>query len=442
MITFINGEVYADGLSQHCFIKQNRVVVVQSSFLPHQKRHLSDRVSDTSDVWEYTQRHQKAVYETLELIQPLLDSIDFNGSRNWVFLNQVAGGSFNLMQKRKSFKHLITCPLDFAPRIYERDLEIVGWNAMLHAKGYYRGKSADIWYGWDAKRMEQVNRAMLAARHLQGADFIQEVYGILMDDEDEVLGLVVEATRGRALRGLEDYVSVYHAVSELEKRRCLFHGFDMGFLLIADGKARFSDLRQITVFSASDQAEFDRQRQVRHWEALDNVFADLEEGNGIFPHFNFVVSQPVIVLFSFAPEKPISPLTTHFFFWLRSLSDIVGDSDEEYHSIDRPLLAGTTADILRPLRVFEDLTGASMELYDNAARLRIRALKHAARASIQLSRAKRTQNPSTQRRARRNATTAPYYRNITSRTATTPVGYPYDSDCTSESGQSRFEEIF
>lgn len=300
---------------------------------------------------------------------------------------------------------------------------------------------SDIWYGWDADRMKEVNEAMHAARHLQGATFIQEVYGILMDDEDEVLGLVVEATRGRAIQGMVDYVPVYHAVSELEKRRCVFRGIRTGCLLMTDGKARFYDLREVKVFAANEQADFDLSRQKYHWSALDELFEKLEEGLGIWPHFNFILSQAAVLFYSCTPERPISPVVTYFFFWLRSLSDLIGDKDEEYDSVDRPLLAGTQADIVRFLRVYEEITGASLELYDAAAKLRIRALKHAARPSTEPLRAGRILKQSNQRRARRNATTTPYHRGFALRTTTTPTGYPYDSDCTSESGNSRFEEI-
>lgn len=67
MITFIDGKVYSDGLTQHCFVKQNRAVVVQTVFLPHRTSHLASSLATTSDA-EYFDRHVKATYETLELI--------------------------------------------------------------------------------------------------------------------------------------------------------------------------------------------------------------------------------------------------------------------------------------------------------------------------------------------------------------------------------------
>jgi hypothetical protein len=299
----------------------------------------------------------------------------------------------------------------------------------------------DIWYGWDATRMEEVNSAMHAARHLQGADFIQEVYGILMDEEDEVLGLVVEATRGRPVQGLKDLIPVSHAVSELERRHCVFRGFLLGCLLITDGKARFSDLRHIIVFPPGEQAGFDQQKEYDHWATLDWMWQMLEEGETMYTHFNFMVSQPAILLSSYAPERPFSPLATHFIFFLRGLSELIGEDDDEYDSIDRPMLAGSQSDIIQRLRVYEDLTGASLELYDDSARLRLRALKHALRTPFQTSWSGRIPVQSTQRRARRYATTAPYRRSFQSRPTPSQMGYTYDSDCTSESGHSRFEEI-
>ena len=64
--------------------------------------------------------------------------------------------------------------------------------------------------------MKEVNKAMNAGRILRGHDLTQEVYGHLLDGESNVIGLVIEATKGRSVQ-LGDRALLYDAVAKLQR---------------------------------------------------------------------------------------------------------------------------------------------------------------------------------------------------------------------------------
>jgi hypothetical protein len=148
MVTFVAGTVGADS-TLHCLFKRNRSVVVQSTFLSESAP--QNTTNDPSNP-EYFAASSRALYQTLEIIvsshswtwtkfaclmartslctqqQTLLSSIEF-GQANWAFVNQTADG-FHISHRRKSFQHLITCPL-WAPFIYDNEIEITRWFSIV-----------------------------------------------------------------------------------------------------------------------------------------------------------------------------------------------------------------------------------------------------------------------------------------------------------------------
>lgn len=409
------GSIIMPDYTLHCFAKNNRTVVVQTKYLD------PTRLLPQGCEENYDQAYEKAKYETLEMIHSSLNSLRFS-DQNWAYVNQTVEG-FQPIQRRKSFKYLITCER-WAPYISEDEVEITEWNCVGHASGFWREEPVVIYYGWDEDHTKQVNKAMIAARALRGLDVTQEVYGHLVNSEGEIIGLVVEATKGRAVR-LEDRSIVYEAVAKLQRHFCLFPAFKAGFVLISEGKVRFADLSYITYYPPGQRQDFEEKADRLHWDYLEIFFSELEEGLTPMIHFHFFKAEPITLVYPEAPHRPLPLLATYLVL-------VPNDhGEEEYHCWETD--NSDPFQLLSTVYYLGIQNGFKAKPFEE----RDRALPYTAPLVIQpRNKSRRSRNPSI-------TLSHPYRRNASTRPP--PSRHPVyaDSDCTSESGQSsRFEEIF
>jgi len=305
--------------------------------------------------------------------------------------------------------------------------------------------------------MRQVNRCMHAARHLRDTDLIQDVKGHLVDSECNLVGLVVEAVRGRPVQ-LGDRTLVYEAVARLQRNGCVFAGINAGTLLIRDGRVCFADLKAIRVFKPHEMGvEFDEETERFHWTDLERLFTSLEEGIPPLPHYQLMLNQPVVILSNiFSPEKPL--LATHVTICIRFLED--PESDEDFDALRRPMIPARSESIVfEMIRDKEEIIGTRILAYPGA----VNALPNRQRSghtrnlsamssssSLSPPEMRRTYRlPATSSSSRRARDSTPYrsggkgYCGGPTRDYSRRVGESYLSDNTSESGDSiRFEELY
>ncbi|KAJ2914028.1 hypothetical protein MD484_g6410, partial [Candolleomyces efflorescens] len=434
MITFVSGTVGPD-CTLHCLFKGNRIVVVQSTFLSKSAIFPENKATDPSHPDFNYAEACRATYRTLETIHTLLNSIEFEQA-NWAFVNQTADG-FHISHRRKSFQHLITCPL-WAPFIYDTEIDITRWNSDGHANGYWGNKPVDIWYGWDQAHMKEVNKAMNAGRILRGHDLTQEVYGHLLDGESNVIGLVIEATKGRSVQ-LGDRALLYDAVAKLQRLFCIFAGINAGTVLIHDGKVRFADMCCITYYPPDERKEFEENAERYHWKDLERLFDKLEDGSRPFPHYQFISSQPAVILSNcFSPERPL--LAKGFLFCFRGLMDPDKQYDSARLTIGSDAAESDVAEVMRnhEAAICRRLSPCQIGFPVNHNR------RHT--ASTQSDSFGRSRKPS-RRIRQQTASPVPIQGYYSKHPALVPrPRHSYqrsvDSDCTSDSGLSRFEEVF
>lgn len=368
-------------------------------------------------------------------------------------MNQTDQG-LQLDQRRKSLAHLITCHL-WAPYIFENEIEFTGWDTTWNtAYGYWAGKPvgtsslccladvltrySEIYYGYDDVTMKSLDRRMHAARTLRDLDLTQEVHGHLLNDDSEVIGLVVEPASGRLLR-LEDRAQVYQAVAKLQRHYCILPNVRDGAILISEGKVRFPFVSEIRYYPPDQRSEFRESAERDHWQALDGVFAELEEGLTPQPITLFSAPLPVLFIPSYPLERPFPVVA--MYINSRIMDSSYGTDDTEYNSVERPVLLGTQADVSFAIEQTGRALGARITLF---RRSDIQRNRQALPSPTPAPGSLRVQRHVSQRRSRLDAAQLRLHNALNRRRRAKETGSDSYSDVTSESGSasSRIEEIF
>ncbi|RXW22448.1 hypothetical protein EST38_g3407 [Candolleomyces aberdarensis] len=281
---------------------------------------------------------------------------------------------------------------------------------------------------------------MHAGRILRGHDLTQEVYGHLLDGDNNVIGLVIEATKGRSVQ-LGDRALVYEAVAKLQRQFCIFAGINAGTVLVHDGKVRFADMCCIIHYPPDKREDFDDLKEHHHWKQLEKLFNSLEEGYAPFPHYQFITMQPAIILsHSFSPERPL--VAKYYGFMIFCLVD----PDHENDSVRRTLSSGIAQSVIfEGMRDHEEAIGTRLVAYQVDPSVNHHR-RHTPEAQSDSSR--RRSRASTQRAIRQKVAWPSSIQGYYSKHPPLIPGpgrlyhRSIDSDCTSESGQSRLEEVF
>ena len=74
-----------------------------------------------------------------------------------------------------------------------------------------------------AAHNKALNKAMNGGRMLRGHDPTQEVYRHFLDDDNNIIGLAIGATKGRSVQ-VGDRALLYEAVAKLQPLFCVFAG--------------------------------------------------------------------------------------------------------------------------------------------------------------------------------------------------------------------------
>ncbi|KAK0216244.1 hypothetical protein IW262DRAFT_1464773 [Armillaria fumosa] len=215
----------------------------------------------------------------IELIETLIDSIDFAGSST-AFLVRRKNGLCLVAKKGHPTTFRVTCPT-WERLIDEREIEITDWVEALNRKGRWNNMDVEIWYGYDDCHLRFVQNTMVGLHTLwqRNVDLNFKVLGHLIRD-NEVVGIVMETNSGRYVENY-DRALAYDAFQELQENQLLFDWpqFSISNLKIADGKVRFHTrvLQSIKDVSHEHDPERLADAQKTHWDALESMLRKLDE---------------------------------------------------------------------------------------------------------------------------------------------------------------------
>ncbi|KAF9484219.1 hypothetical protein BDN70DRAFT_917909 [Pholiota conissans] len=227
----------------------------------------------------------KRYADALEVIQGLLRYIDFKAT-NWAYLLKDRNNQYYIKQKQFHLPSVTTKP--WTTYIPERDVEFTVWGSCTDRRGIWKGKKVDVMYGWNNLEIWALDRAMRGARAVEGLDLTFEVYGHLVGDDGNIIGLVTEAASGRMIK-LSDKGLVYSAISKLQSHGFIYRGCITNRFMIHNGKVRLIELNCIEPYSDRKQLEKDAERW--HWEELRDLFGQWNEfGTHRVPPARFISS--------------------------------------------------------------------------------------------------------------------------------------------------------
>lgn len=273
--------------------------------------------------------------------------------------------------------------------------------------------------------MHHVNMATSAAYHLQDLDLTFEVYGHLVDSEGGVIGLVTEATWGRQIQA-GDRGIVYAGIAAAQRAGCIVSCVLSG-LVIAGGKLRIFDLIPVAYCPPNERGgEFENRAQRRHWEALDELFLQIEErGKQVNPSWQLLTTVPFTLQL---PPSLLKQVRGRFTFAeMQGVSSSAlwhGDSSQGYipHS-DNNLVSGWVEQTQKGKEGFQVTI---MCITDGPHHWIIQTSDY---------RQRRIESRSSNTLSSRNLRALPYQRKIKRRLPSV------ESDQTSESGSSFIEEV-
>ncbi|KDR78270.1 hypothetical protein GALMADRAFT_245361 [Galerina marginata CBS 339.88] len=302
-VAYIGGVIdYKKGPTIVLWRNRKEIVIQAPKFTPEVEPGVD--VDDPCYGWYESQAISKHYANYLEIIESLVDTIEF-GKTNWAYLFQSREGGYYISQQKKVLRR-VTCPI-WAERIYLDEIEFTVWGTSSDRRGIWKGKEVDIMYAWNDEELWCLNRAMFGYKKVQGLDVTFEVYGHLIGRDGSIIGLVSEAAWGRMI-GLDDRALVYQTVARIQQSGCIYKGCYTDRFMIANGKVRLLELNSIWAYEDMDRLEKDA--ELWHWKELDELFAEFRDigpnGNYHYPLFRFTTTYADLKYFrpSPSPERP------------------------------------------------------------------------------------------------------------------------------------------
>ncbi|KAF9529152.1 hypothetical protein CPB83DRAFT_883110 [Crepidotus variabilis] len=261
--------------------------------------------------WLVAERDAKVYAHYLEIIQTLLSQVEF-GKTNWAYLTysnrKGPGGGYQLTQRHRPIPRP-KCP-PWGKFIYESEIEYTVFGLAGDRRGIWDGKEVDVMVGWDESHMDDVDRAMMGYRLLEGMDLTYEFYGHLIGPDGEIKGIVSEAAWGRMITP-DDFTRVYRAVARIQRRGLLYRGCLTNRFMIANGKVRVLELPVVDAKNFANRPELERLAELWHWNELSQLFHEIKNigpyGNYRIPFHRFTTSYEDLECLPFppSPERPL-----------------------------------------------------------------------------------------------------------------------------------------
>lgn len=235
--------------------------------------------------------------------------------------------------------------------------------------------------GWDESHMEDVEKAMVGYRIMEGMDLSFEFYGHLVGPNGELKGIVSEAAWGTCVTP-DDFNRVYRAIARVQRRGLLYRGCLTNRFMMANNKVRLLELSAVDPRYISDRAELERLAEIWHWGELSQLFHEIKTigpfGDFRIPFSRFTTTYEDLECLPFppSPERPLGGIMLYpnFFqnFQVSPWPEYTGLWDEEenenragshqkrtilysdsllYISTDRTPSSRTFADDDRPLSI-------------------------------------------------------------------------------------------
>ncbi|TFK36584.1 hypothetical protein BDQ12DRAFT_667725 [Crucibulum laeve] len=281
-----------DGGRQICFWKDGRLLVIQapSGIPPEYENWGKDPTLD-----EFIKNDYQAMFEK---VVALASSFRFDRG-NWAyFVPRGNTGVYSLSYRRKPLKK-ITCPT-WTIRVPERDVLVTKWITVEE-------RHVDLLLGHNDFTLDLVQAEMTGQRYVWGLDLTFEVLGHIVNDEDEVIGIMTEPAYGRLVE-YRDRTAVYTAMVKLE-RMDLYYSTGPSNIMVSNGKIRFLSLSSVRKFDPQDEKQAAKAK-LYNWDTLETMFKDLSTHENFYTPSRYWKQNATVVTIIPPPNRPFIDATT------------------------------------------------------------------------------------------------------------------------------------
>jgi len=225
--------------------------------------------NDLLSILSATKETRQAYWELLEVIQSMVDEIQF-GRSNYAYLVRQKDGTHRLVYKPK--RMVLNCPA-WTRLVELKDIEITRlcWGHTL--EGVWQGRDVDLMIGCNDTYGGAVSRESQGYRLMHALGLEKYVFEMLghVTRNGVIIGLMTVPPTGRKAEP-SDRFAVYQAISDLQSHGLLYYAVNIQSIFITDEGVKFINLN--TLHHYRDQDELAKEAEDAHWVSLALMFGD------------------------------------------------------------------------------------------------------------------------------------------------------------------------
>ncbi|KAH7882777.1 hypothetical protein F5I97DRAFT_1931378 [Phlebopus sp. FC_14] len=203
-----------------------------------------------------------------EVIQTMLDIIDFESEHNWAHLVRQKDNTYRLVYTTKRWVQKCTIwtkVVDLDDIEVTRTIDGPAW------EGIYNGKDVDLFIAWNETWGNYVSAESRGHKLMQSLGLGRYTFELLahISKNGIIIGVMTEPTLGRGVVH-SDRAAVYEAVAELQRHGLLFRGLLRSDLYITKQGVRFTNICSMLWFKDHDKLA--EEAEFYHWQSLAQIF--------------------------------------------------------------------------------------------------------------------------------------------------------------------------
>lgn len=217
----------------------------------------------------------RAYLHLLEVIQTMLDTLVYDGEKNWAHLVRQKDNTYRLIYTTKRFVQ--KCSI-WTKVIDLDEIELTRFYSAAQWEGVYQGKDVDLWIGWDDGWGSYVSAEANGHKIMQSVGLGHYTFEFLgpVAKNGAIIGTVFDAVIGRSIT-CGDRAAVFGAVADIQRHGVLLGGLNRGDIYITDHGVKFTNIAAASYHRNLD--ELADEAEICHWNRLAQIFDyDLEDG--------------------------------------------------------------------------------------------------------------------------------------------------------------------